>query len=87
LEVYVGCDPEALVDADAKRLVDRFTAWFEGLALPRKVFVPCALTPWPAPRFSVGPVTFVYVDDITKSEFYPAGPTLGPTLDTRADTN
>ena len=33
------------------------------------------LTPWAAPRFNIGPVTFVYIDEITTSEFYPAGPT------------
>jgi hypothetical protein len=33
------------------------------------------LTPWAAPRFNIGPVTFLYIDDITTSEFYPAGPT------------
>ena len=75
LEAYAGWDPPAIVDADAQRLLDHFDEWFKGLASPRTVFVPCALTPWAAPRFNVGPVTFVYVDEITKSEFYPSGTT------------
>jgi len=71
LEAYVSCDPAAIGDADARRLVDHFDEWFKGLASPRRVFVPCVLTPWAAPRFNIGPVTFVYLDEITKGEFYP----------------
>jgi hypothetical protein len=75
LEAYVGRDPAAVVEADALRIVGHFVKWFEDLAQPRRVFVPCVLTPWAAPRFDVGPVTFIHVDEIAKSEFYPAGPT------------
>ena len=71
LEAYVGCVPVAIGDADARRLVDHFDEWFKRLARPRRVFVPCVLTPWAAPRFNIGPVTFVYLDEITKGEFYP----------------
>jgi hypothetical protein len=52
-----------------------FTERFKSHASPRRVFVPCVLTPWAAPRFEIGPVTFVYIDEITTSDFYPAGPT------------
>ena len=75
LEAYVGRDPETIGRADVQRLVDHFNEWLTGHASPRKVFVPCVLTPWAAPRFNIGPVTFLYIDDITTSEFYPAGPT------------
>jgi hypothetical protein len=75
LEAYVDYAPAAIVDADAQRLVDHFNEWFKGLASPRRVFVPCPLTPWAAPRFNIGPITFVYVDEIAKSEFYPGGTT------------
>lgn len=30
--------------------------------------------PWPAPRFSIGPVSFVFIDHIAGSEFYPSEP-------------
>ena len=75
MEAYAGRDPETIGRADAQRLADHFNEWFRGLASPRKVFVPCVLTPWAAPRFDIGPVTFVYIDEITTSEFYPTGPT------------
>jgi hypothetical protein len=38
---------------------------------PRRVFVPCVITPWAAPRFSVGPTIFLFIDDASRSDFYP----------------
>jgi hypothetical protein len=75
LEGYVGSDPATVVESDARRLVDHFDEWFKGLTSPRRVFVPCVLTPWAAPRFNIGPITFVHLDEIAEGEFYPSGPT------------
>jgi hypothetical protein len=75
LEAYVGRAPACIESADAQALLDHLNEWFKDYASLRKVFVPCVLTPWAAPRFDIGPVTFLYIDEITKSEFYPAGPT------------
>jgi hypothetical protein len=75
LEAYVGHDPASIESADAQALLDHLNQWFKGHASLRKVFVPCVLTPWAAPRFDIGSVTFVYVDEITTCEFYPTGPT------------
>jgi hypothetical protein len=72
LDAYVGREPDTIALADAQRLVDHFNRWFTEHASPRRVFVPCVLTPWAAPTFEIGPVTFVYIDEITRSEFYPA---------------
>jgi hypothetical protein len=74
LETYVGRDPASIDDADAQALLDYLNGWFKDRASQRKVFVPCALTPWAAPRFDIGPITFVYIDEIATSEFYPRGP-------------
>jgi hypothetical protein len=76
LESFVSSDPRIIGASDVGRLVDHFNEWFSGLAWPRRVFVPCALTPWAAPRFSIGPVTLLHIDDIIKSEFYPGGTNL-----------
>ena len=75
LEAYVGRDPASIESADAQELLDHLNEWFKDHASMRKVFVPCVLTPWAAPRFEIGPVTLVYIEEITRSEFYPAGPT------------
>jgi hypothetical protein len=74
LEAFVGRDAKTIARADMEQLVDHFCEWFRNQSSPRKVFVPCVLTPWAAPRFEIGSVTFVYVDEITRTEFYPAGP-------------
>jgi hypothetical protein len=75
LEAYVGRDSASIQGADAQELLDHLNKWFKDHASLRKIFVPCVLTPWAAPRFDIGPVTFVYIDEITKSEFYPGDPT------------
>jgi hypothetical protein len=57
LEAYVGRDPASLEGVDAQALLDLLNQWFKDHASLRKVFVPCVLTPWAAPRFDIGPVT------------------------------
>lgn len=75
LEAYIGREPASIEAPDVRALLDHLNEWFKDHASLRKVFVPCVLTPWAAPRFDIGPVTFVYINEITGSEFYPAGPT------------
>ena len=75
VETYAGRDPATIVEADARGLVDHFDTWFMALAVPRRIFVPCVLTPWPAPRFRIGPVTFMHLDEISKVGCYLDGPT------------
>jgi hypothetical protein len=73
LEAFVSRGSETISCADVQRVADHLAGWFKVHASPRKVFVPCVLTPWTAPRFDIGPVTFVYIDGVTASEFYSAG--------------
>jgi hypothetical protein len=74
LEPYVGRDPQSVKAEDAQKLLEHFDGWFQGLAQPRRVYIPCVITPWPAPHFMIGPVSFVFIDDIASSDFYPRGP-------------
>ena len=41
--------------------------WFEAQGFTRRHLVPCAFSPWPAARFTIGPITFFHV-----TEFNPA---------------
>jgi len=50
--------------------------WFGERSKSRQVFIPCAISPWEAPRFSIGSVVFIYRNEVTRSEFYP--PDSGP---------
>jgi hypothetical protein len=34
------------------------------------IFVPCIISPSPSPRFSIGPISFIFIDDVDRSEFY-----------------
>jgi hypothetical protein len=68
---YVGRDAASIGPGDVAALDAHFEDWFGRLCSPRRVFVPCVISPWAAPRFSVGPADFIFINDIVKSDFYP----------------
>lgn len=68
---YVGRDAALIGPSDVTALDAHFEEWFVRLATPRRVFVPCVISPWAAPRFSVGPADFIFIDDLLSSDFYP----------------
>jgi hypothetical protein len=70
---YVGRDPASIGAAEVSALHDHFVVWFAKLASPRRIFVPSVISPWSAPRFSIGPVVFIFVEEAAQSEFYPRG--------------
>jgi hypothetical protein len=74
LETYVGRDPQSIKAADAQKLLEHFGSWFQAQVQPRCLYVPCVISPWPAPPFIIGPVSFVFIDDIPGSDFYPSQP-------------
>jgi hypothetical protein len=69
---YVGRDPASISAVEVSALHDHFAAWFAKLASPRRIFVPCVISPWSAPRFSVGPAVFIFIEEAI-NEFYPRG--------------
>jgi hypothetical protein len=72
---FLGRDRASVGPSDVSSTHAHLEAWFANLAQPRRVFVPCVISPWPAPRFSIGPVIFLFIEDAAKSEFYPrSGP-------------
>ena len=71
IESHIGSDPALLLSNDVTALVDQLGKWFQHEAEPREVFVPCAVSPWPAPQFAIGPARFIYVDDVPRADFYP----------------
>jgi hypothetical protein len=68
---YVGRQSTTIAVADVSALFRHFEIWFQKLAMPRRFFVPCVISPWPAPRFSIGPVDFIFIDEVSRSEWYP----------------
>jgi hypothetical protein len=69
LSSYLGRDPRAIVEADAVAVEDHLSSWFADRATTRTFFIPCAITPAPSPRFAIGSIKFIFVDDIAKSEY------------------
>ncbi|MCD2176482.1 hypothetical protein [Rhizobium sp. C1] len=67
---YLGRDPMQIGEADVLALQERLAFWFKERAAKRTIFVPCMISPWPSPRFSIGPVTFLFIEDVVKSEYY-----------------
>lgn len=71
LQTFIGRDATSIGTADAQSLVKHFDDWLESAAKPQRVFIPCVLTPWAAPQFRIGPVEFVFIDDIPRSGWTP----------------
>ena len=68
----IGSDPALLRSDDVADLPAQLDQWFRHEAEPREVFVPCAVSPWAAPQFTIGSARFIYIDDIPRADFYPA---------------
>ena len=70
---YVAADPGS-INADTVATVHtHLEQWFRQRAASRQILIPCTISPWEAPRFSMGPVQFIYGDHVARSEFYPPG--------------
>jgi hypothetical protein len=69
---YVGSDADSINADTVATLHEHLEQWFHQRAASRQVFIPCAISPWPASRFSIGPVLFIYMDDVVRSEIYPS---------------
>jgi hypothetical protein len=72
LSDFLGRGRETVTMADLVALEQRLTDWFSSIAAERTIFLPCTISPGPSPRFSVGPVSFIHLDQVRTSEYYPA---------------
>jgi hypothetical protein len=70
---YVDRYPPTIGATEVSSLHDHFARWFEESAKPRRVFIPCFVSRWAAPHFSIGPVLFTFIEQFAQSEFYPRG--------------
>ena len=74
IENRIGSDPALLRSDDIADLLAQLQRWFQQEAEPREVFIPCAVSPWPAPRYVIGSARFIYMDDVPRADFYPTFP-------------
>ena len=70
LASYVGRDANCVTAEMLASLHAHLKDWFSKRGASRQVFIPCAVSPWKAKQFSIGPVLFIHIDDIAESEFY-----------------
>lgn len=69
---YLGRDAATVSSTDLQQLIERLAHWFTARAVAQQVYVPCMISPWPSPRFSVGSISFVFIDEVPRSEYYVA---------------
>ncbi len=67
---YVDREPSSVKAGDLGALLAHIEQWFATQISTRRVFVPCAISRTPAPRFEIGPVVFEFIDKVTTSDFY-----------------
>lgn len=67
---FLGRNPNTLLGSDVVVLHNSLQAWFDESSANRTVFLPCMITPAASPRVEVGPVSFLFMDDVRTSEFY-----------------
>jgi len=67
---YLERPAESVGQSEVSSLRDRLLAWFQERAKPRRIFVPCVISPRGAPTFAIGPVEFVFIEDVRRSPFY-----------------
>lgn len=67
---FAGRDPKTIVEADVAALEKGLVDWFDTVSAARTVFVPCLVTHTASRRFSIGPVTFIHIDDVNPTEYH-----------------
>ncbi|MDE3239180.1 MAG: hypothetical protein KGN33_09485 [Paracoccaceae bacterium] len=68
---YEGREPSEISGEDIDLLMQHFEGWLRDRVRPQRIFVPCLLTRFRAPRFAIGPITFEFIDNVATSDFYP----------------
>jgi hypothetical protein len=54
--------------ADVAFVESKINQWFQGKIATHELYIPCSLSPWPGPRFSIGPVTFMLGQEFADQE-------------------
>ncbi len=73
LTKFADDDPSSIQTDTCEALLGHFIGWFSVRSATTRHFVPCVISPTPAPRFSIGPVTFECLDTVGASDFVPSG--------------
>lgn len=69
---YFGHREDLLDAAVVETIHVNLEDWFKQHSKSRQFFIPCAISPWEAPQFSIGQIDFIYRTEVTRSKFYPS---------------
>ena len=78
IETYWGQSVDGIDGSDVAFVEARTEDWFRAHATAHRLYVPCILSPRPAPSFNVGPISFRHIDDFAAQE----RPVVGEFFDT-----
>ena len=67
-EGFVGMDATAVGQAQLDQLEGSVADWFSKEAGSHCLYIPCAISRWPAASFAIGPVAFSHLDTFSKTE-------------------
>lgn len=67
---YIDAQVADIGISDVAQMHEHFAAWFGAAVGPMNIFVPCVISPWQSPRFSIGPVEFTFIDDVRHGDPY-----------------
>jgi hypothetical protein len=68
IERFWGQSIDKIDASDVAFVEARTEDWFRAHATAHRLYVPCILSPRPAPSFDVGPINFTHIDDFAARE-------------------
>lgn len=60
---FLGRAPDAIHAAQVDTVIAHISDWLSKRVEKHKLFIPCVLSPWRSPQFSVGPIQFTFTND------------------------
>jgi len=63
IEQFLERDAATILDDDLNSMCAALEQWFAKRVSSTLILVPCMISPWPSPAFSIGPVLFTFLED------------------------
>ena len=65
---FFGRKPDELKASDVVFVESKIDEWFQKMIATHELYIPCILSRWFAPPFTIGPVKFTHIDDFVVQE-------------------
>ncbi len=70
LSEYLEAEPDRIDAGDVAKVEAHIDEWFEQRTGQHLIPIPCFLSPAPSPRFLIGSVEFLFIEEVPKSAYY-----------------